>query len=678
MSPQNQEKILQFRQGTERGFEQAVAMMGQLQLPGLAETQERLKKSHDAISVLRSSADQALRLPKGGRDAALTKTFQGTGEEFLAALTSAGDLIDGAIRFHDTTIDQLLTIKHFAWVARVNIAAPGTFVTSALAEQRAWSQAETESVIKAVTITKTAWAEVGELASRPDTPVTTKSAFANAQEVFSGPDGERRNGVFKALSTGQVPNMTSSEWLAFAAPSNGKVGAVVEASLKDMIATAKAQAAQATLMLIVNIAVVAIAVVVAVGGFVIIRNRVSRPLQALTVVMGRLAEQDFSVEVPGTKRGDELGAVARTVSVFRENGLTMRRLEAEAAEQRALAETQRELAAAEQAHVAAQQAAVVEALGFGLERLAEGDLTCEITATFAPEYERLRVDFNQAVSGLQAVVNDILTHTTTIRNGTREIAAASDDLSRRTEQQAAGLEQTAAALQEITGTVRRTADGSLEARTVAVATSEDAERSGRVVRDAVAAMAEIEGSARQISQIIGVIDEIAFQTNLLALNAGVEAARAGESGRGFAVVASEVRALAQRSADAAKEIKALINTSEQQVGRGVALVGEAGEALGRILSKIGTIGRVIDEIAASATAQATGLQEVNTAVAEMDHVTQQNAGMVEQTTAATHSLAHETEELAGAISRFRTHQSMAQHARSTARPPAPTRMARAG
>ncbi|MDE1906832.1 MAG: methyl-accepting chemotaxis protein, partial [Rhodospirillales bacterium] len=238
------------------------------------------------------------------------------------------------------------------------------------------------------------------------------------------------------------------------------------------------------------------------------------------------------------------------------------------------------------------------------------------------------------------------------RSGTGEIAAAADDLSRRTEQQAASLEETAAALDEITATVRRTAEGASHAHEVVTSAQTDAERSGVVVRDAVAAMSGIETSSQQISNIIGVIDEIAFQTNLLALNAGVEAARAGDAGRGFAVVASEVRALAQRSADAAKEIKSLISASTRQVISGVDLVGQTGTALARIVSQIGEISGVVRQIAASAQEQATGLHEVNAAVNQMDQVTQQNAAMVEQSTAACHSLAQETEKLATLTARF--------------------------
>jgi methyl-accepting chemotaxis protein len=226
------------------------------------------------------------------------------------------------------------------------------------------------------------------------------------------------------------------------------------------------------------------------------------------------------------------------------------------------------------------------------------------------------------------------------------------DLSRRTEQQASSLEQTAAALDELTATVKKSAEGAAQARDAVVSAQADAEKSGQVVQDAVAAMGGIEQSAKEISQIIGVIDEIAFQTNLLALNAGVEAARAGDAGRGFAVVASEVRALAQRSAEAAKEIKTLIATSTHQVTTGVALVGEAGRALSRIAGRVTEMNSVIRDIASSAQEQATGLSEVNTAINQMDQMTQQNAAMVEETSAASQTLVHEGQELARLISRF--------------------------
>ena len=262
-------------------------------------------------------------------------------------------------------------------------------------------------------------------------------------------------------------------------------------------------------------------------------------------------------------------------------------------------------------------------------------------------------EFNGVFEAMQGALKLVAANAHAIQGGSNEITQASDDLSKRTEQQAASLEETAAALDQITATVGKTATGANHAKSVVTHAKAEAERSGEVVGDAVKAMGEIEGSARQISQIIGVIDEIAFQTNLLALNAGVEAARAGDAGRGFAVVASEVRALAQRSATAAKEIKALIQASGDQVERGVKLVGATGAALGRIVQQVAEVHDAIVEIAASAQEQATGLQQVNTAINQMDQVTQQNAAMVEQSTAASHSLAQETAELVRLTQRFK-------------------------
>jgi methyl-accepting chemotaxis protein len=398
-------------------------------------------------------------------------------------------------------------------------------------------------------------------------------------------------------------------------------------------------------------------------GIWVAANKIAAPMLRLRNVMQSLARQELEVEVDGQDRGDEIGGMAKTVQVFKDNALAMRRMESESAAQRRLADETEARTKAEREAVSARLAEVVEGLANGLGRLSQGDLTCELTKPFSPEYERLRQDFNGAVSGLQTAIQDIMVHTQAIASGTGQIASASDDLAKRTEQQAASLEQTAAALGEITSTVKQTASGSTHAQKVANAAKQDAEQSAIVVRDAVAAMGDIEGSARQIGQIIGVIDEIAFQTNLLALNAGVEAARAGEAGRGFAVVASEVRALAQRAADAAKEIKTLVSNSMKQVERGVRLVGETGQALERIQTGVSEITHSIGEIAASAQEQATGLAEVNTAVNQMDQVTQQNAAMVEESTAATHSLASETEALTQAMIQFKVVSSAATPAR---------------
>jgi len=320
-----------------------------------------------------------------------------------------------------------------------------------------------------------------------------------------------------------------------------------------------------------------------------------------------------------------------------------------------------DITASQQAEIAAEaerqtarevQGRVVQALGEALARLARGDLSARLSGDFPPEYRQVRDDFDTAVSELERVVGAIVEAGGAIRGQAHDISRSADELSHRSERQAASLEETAAALNQITATVRRTAEGSREAQDVVERACGNARASGEVVAEAIAAMQRIEASARQIAQIVGVIDEIAFQTNLLALNAGVEAARAGDAGRGFAVVAQEVRALAQRSAEAAREIRSLIAESSREVGDGVSLVGKTGEALKQIVEEVGDITRLVGEIAASAGEQSVGLSEVAVSINDMDRLTQQNAAMVDQSTAAGHALVEQAGELARLTDHF--------------------------
>ena len=330
-----------------------------------------------------------------------------------------------------------------------------------------------------------------------------------------------------------------------------------------------------------------------------------------------------------------------------------------AAADRANAERARLKAAME-----AEQTEVVEHLAHALRQLAGGDLTSRLETRFAAQYEPLRQDFNDAVAKLRAALGEISGNAASMSAGVAEMSRASDELANRTEDQAASLVETSTALGQITATVNETADNARKANAAAARAREEAQRSDPVVTEAVEAMTLIETSSGQIGQIIGVIDEIAFQTNLLALNAGVEAARAGDAGKGFAVVAQEVRALAQRSADAAREIKALVAVSGDQVAAGVERVGKTREALQRIVARVAEIDTQIDAIARSAADQASNLGEVNTTMGAMDRVVQQNAAMVEETTAAAHALKSEAAELADRIGLFRTREDGGPTARS--------------
>ena len=381
---------------------------------------------------------------------------------------------------------------------------------------------------------------------------------------------------------------------------------------------------------------------------------VTHPLQGITKAMRRLAEGDSTIEIPAQGRADEIGQMARAVLVFRDAAVENGRLEREAHDHRANAERDREEAEAAQREAIRQERAIVtSSIGVALARLADMDLAYRITADIPVAYRELKTDFNAAMAQLERAMRAVTTAIAAIRDGTQDIAKAADELSARTELQASSLEETTTAVEQIASTVKTAADGASHARTAVAAADEDAKKSSRIVGEAVEAMDAIAHSARQITQIVGVIDEIAFQTNLLALNAGVEAARAGDAGRGFAVVASEVRGLAQRSAQAAKEIKGLIADSKRHVEHGVKQVGETGRALERLRAQVAEINAVVADIAAGAKEQASGLAEVNAAINQIDGMTQRNATMVGDSTAATHRLSQETEQLSRLIGQFR-------------------------
>ncbi|MBX5183416.1 HAMP domain-containing protein [Rhizobium sp. NZLR5] len=408
---------------------------------------------------------------------------------------------------------------------------------------------------------------------------------------------------------------------------------------------------------------------------------IARPIGELTGSMKRLADGDLETTVPFASRTDEIGGMAGAVEVFKQNGIKMRLLNAqESALQAKSADLSSNISSVVAAAVAGdfthriqtsydnldldRFAASVNELVTSVHRgvseiqrviaaLAQGDLTEEMRGEFQGAFGELKHNVNATMDGLRTVMAEVRVAIDTINSGTGELSNAAGDLSKRTEQQAASLEETAASLEEITSAVKNSTDRAAEANHMVGEARKSTDQSSAVVTDAVAAMGRIEQASGEIGQIINVIDEIAFQTNLLALNAGVEAARAGEAGKGFAVVAQEVRELAQRSARAAKDIKELITRSSQEVQTGVKLVTATGDALSLIQNQVTKINDHVHSIAIAAREQTTGLSEVNTAVNQMDQVTQQNAAMVEEATASTSRLAEEVLSLSRLISRFK-------------------------
>lgn len=416
---------------------------------------------------------------------------------------------------------------------------------------------------------------------------------------------------------------------------------IIDRLVKDSNTQAQKLKADASTELsraIVTMVIVALLMLGAIGFAAwYVMRRIVDPLAETANAMRTMAAGDYSVTVSGADRRDEIGTMVTSVEVFRTAA------HAKIADEKA-------------------QALVVSELATGLRALAAGDLEHAIAVRFDDRYESLRGDYNHAAKELSAVIGKVSETASGVNTGSSEISTASHDLARRTEQQAATLEETAAALNNVTAAVRQTAANALTVSGTVSTTHVEATDGAKIVGEVVSAMSDIEKSAQEIATIIGVIDGISFQTNLLALNAGVEAARAGDAGKGFAVVANEVRALAQRSADAAREIKELIAKSSGMVNRGVSLVDQTGKMLERILEKVAEINPLVSAISSSADSQAANLGQINVAVNDIDRMTQQNAAMVEESTAAASNLADEASALTKLVAHFKTTSGQHQQA----------------
>src|SRR5262245_38983824 len=500
---------------------------------------------------------------------------------------------------------------------------------------------------RAQTILKTANAAVKRMASR----LRTDEGKKRIAQVTAGLDKLEQlltadAGVFAAhrdlLAAKATVARLQHESAAIEAAYSGSLEEA-RRTVEGRNEVAKASAAQAvTQALTVIVAIILGGLLLSLTLGLVFASATVNPLQRLTRAMTELANGSIDITVPERHRRDEIGDMAAALQVFKDHAVALKTAEEQAAEQQRVADETRARNEQERAAAAQQVAAVVDALGNGLDRLARGDLSDRLNGQFAREYKKVQEDFNAAIAQLQETIRAIVSSTHEVSGVAAQISTSTTNLSERTEQQAASLEQTTAAMEQIAATVKENAESARHAKESATGTRAVADRGGEVISEAVQAMGRIAESSHKIADIIGVIDEIARQTNLLALNAAVEAARAGEAGRGFAVVASEVRSLAQRSSQAANDIKDLIMKSSGQVKDGVDLVNRAGDSLQEIVKSIDRVVTIVAEIASASTEQASGIEQVAKALAQMDEVTQHNSSLVEESAATAKTLENES------------------------------------
>jgi methyl-accepting chemotaxis protein len=689
----------------------ALALLQELDLPGQHDTVADLARQVAALDELHRAVDSALAQAKSARTPGFAdQQFKQMGE-LLDLLDKVSKDVAVAIKLQDPYVDQLLQLKDLAWATR-NAGGDASVVISSTMAGKPLSPTAWDDYVALLSRINTSWAQLKEVSKGLPLPPRYQEAMQKAEREFFDSDYvAKRASALKALIAGQPPGLTLEQWTPLTVGKLVTIENVAEAVLDAAKERTAAQYAAARGDLILQLCLMAAAVVLIIGMLMLVSLRVISPLHKLTAAMRRLAEGDFGVVLPGLGRKDEIGAIAAAVEGFKVKA-------AEKAQREAAAQAEQERQMAGQRDAAmtrlsgefeAAVGGIVKAAARGdfsqrvalegksglilnvgtaintlcdnistaledlasmLGALADGDLTRRIRGEYEGTFAMLKESANTTAERVGATIAEIKRAGQEVASAAAEISASTTDLSQRTEEQAASLEQTSASMEEMSVTVKKNADQAKLASQFAAETRETADRSGQVVAEAVHAMSRIDESSKKIADIITVIDEIARQTNLLALNAAVEAARAGEAGRGFAVVASEVRSLAQRSSQAAKDIKDLITNSSSQVQEGVDLVNKAGGSLSGIVESIKKVAVIISDIATASIEQSTGIDQVNKALSQVDEVTQQNSALVEENAATAKALEHQAATMNQRMGAFRLDDARAavRHAAPVAAP----------
>jgi methyl-accepting chemotaxis protein len=618
---------------------------------------QRIKR----LEALHEESTAAFLKPKAARRAGLAQEYSSEIGSFIDMLDALSTRLVRLIALQDAFVDRLMEVKQLAWVVRNAGGDASVVISNTLGGQPLAADAflkYTANVSKA----DTAWAALEDIAGAMSVPAGLTAAMDKAKQDYFASDYQAlRTKLMKALTAGEHIDMTADQWGPMSVGKQASLLGVAVAALDAAKVHAAEQYSAALTKLGLQLGLLVLAVALAGAMMLMVARLVTGPLRQIRDAMLRLAGGDFEVVLPGLDRADEIGAVANAVEKFKllafekargEAAELVRRQQAESEMAQHEAQAQAK-AAAERAQAADQQAHAFRALGIALSKLSDGDFTFRLNDEIPADYAQIKDDFNSAIGRLREMIQAVADSTCEVASAAGEISSATGDLSQRIELQAANLEQTSAAMEEISATVKTNAQNAHQADQLTSSTRSVADRGGKVVAEAVQAMSRIEESSRQISDIIGVIDEIARQTNLLALNAAVEAARAGDAGRGFAVVASEVRGLAQRSSEAAKNIKSLIANSSERVQEGVGLVNRAGTALTEIMDSINKVADIVADIANASAEQSSGLEQVNRALTQMDEVVQQNSALVEENTGTAKTLAEQSQAMSERIAFFR-------------------------